>query len=182
LPEVDVQKVAPSPPPTIGYPVAPLKFWLMSILTSSLYNVYWGYQNFRRLDTRSNTKLLAAVSAFFLPLTFNNLLKGLRKTAADAGLVTPVHHIIMSWAFFLLSMITNLSSRTRYPLAGIIFSLAATFVLYRAQKKINQVNAAIHPEVKPESKFSARDISAILLINGFFALRHSHILDSIFRH
>ncbi|MBU6454679.1 MAG: hypothetical protein KGS72_23125 [Cyanobacteria bacterium REEB67] len=163
MPKVEKLENATPLPATIGYPVTPLKFWLMSILTCSLFNIYWAFQNFRRLDTKSSGKTIAAVSSIFLPLCFNDLLKGLNQKSSEAGVPTGLHNLALSWAFFLLTVISKVADKSRYPLIGFGMSIAATAILFIAQKKINSVNAIALPGSAPDGKFSPWDIIGMVL-------------------
>lgn len=71
----------------VGYPVAPFKFVIMSILTFNLYSMYWAYKNFVVLDTTpvKRPKILAVCSAIFLTLTFFWLMKYIEQASERHG-------------------------------------------------------------------------------------------------
>ncbi len=71
----------------VGYPVAPFKFVMMSILTFNLYPMYWAYKNFVVLDTTpvKRPKILAVCSAIFLTFTFFWLMKYVEQASERHG-------------------------------------------------------------------------------------------------
>ncbi len=71
----------------VGYPVAPFKFVMMSILTFNLYPMYWAYKNFVVLDTTpvKRPKILAVCSAIFLTFTFFWLMKYIEQASERHG-------------------------------------------------------------------------------------------------
>jgi hypothetical protein len=86
----------------VGYPVAPFKFVMMSILTFNLYPMYWAYKNFVVLDTTpvKRPKILAVCSAIFLTFTFFWLMKYIEQASERHG-----HPIKMPKEFLAVSFV-----------------------------------------------------------------------------
>jgi hypothetical protein len=155
----------------IGFPVSPRKFWLMSILTFSLYLVYWGYQNFRHLNISVNTKFWSTVSALFLPLSLFALIKGLQKTATECGASIKLNPIKLALSFFVLAAIGKILDYNDFPIGGKFVALLSLVPLFQVQRKINAINAELRPSLQPDNKFSSWDLAGILAVASFCALR-----------
>jgi hypothetical protein len=71
------------------FPVATHKFIVLSICTFSLYELYWCYQNWKRLKSASGENLKPHWRAFFAPLWAYSLFKRINAvaTAADVPIV-----------------------------------------------------------------------------------------------
>ncbi len=159
-----------NPMEPIGFPVAPKKFWIMSICTCFLYPVYWAYQNFRHLNVTFNTKVWAAVYAFFLPISFNALMKGLQSTAAEYGASVELKTLSLAISFFVLQAIEKILDRSNVPIGGLIVGVISMIPLYQALKKINAVNAELRPDLHPDSAFTPWDIIGIIIMGGLLIL------------
>ena len=90
-----------------GYPVAPFKFILMSVLTFNFYSAYWAYKNFAVLDTTpvKRPKVLAVCSAIFLTVTFYWLLKYVEEAAARQGKNINLNKAFLASAYFAIHFI-----------------------------------------------------------------------------
>ena len=143
----------------------------MSILTGFLYPLYWGYQNFRHLDVSVSTKFKSTLYALFLPISFLSLMRGLEKTAAECGASIQLKAVKLAMSYFLLSAIGKMLDYFDLPIGGKLVAILSLIPLYQVQKKINAVNAELRPGLKPDSQFSPWDITGIVAVAAFIALR-----------
>ncbi len=150
----------------IGFPVSNLKFWAMSICTVGFYEVYWGYKNFKALKVPSGKGLSAFIFAIFLPVSLFGLLKAFETQAAAAGNPISVHKLPLAWAFFLLHVVSRVMDRmlpAELSMLALIPALINLCMLAYVQRKMIAVNAAVRPNAKIDSRFSAWDITGLIL-------------------
>lgn len=76
-------KIESSPSNYPFFPVANHKFITLSIFTLGLYEVYWFYQNWRRVKVRTDTKISPFWRAIFSPFWATALFKVIKKSAED---------------------------------------------------------------------------------------------------
>lgn len=69
------------------FPVATHKFIVLSICSFSIYELYWCYQNWKRLKTASSQNLSPFWRAFFAPLWGFSLFRRIRATALANGVI-----------------------------------------------------------------------------------------------
>ncbi len=67
------------------FPVATHKFIVLSICTLGIYELYWFYQNWKRLKATTNDKLSPFWRAFFAPIWGFSLFKRIRAMSVSAG-------------------------------------------------------------------------------------------------
>jgi hypothetical protein len=147
----------------IGFPVSPKKFWLMSILTCTIYRFYWGYQNFRHLNVPANPKFKACVYAIFLPLSFHQLMKEVENGASQGGSKIKLRKVRLALSLLTLTIIARLLDILRLPIGAMFVGILALVPLYQAQKQINAINGELSPNLIPDNKFSPWDIVGMAL-------------------
>ena len=143
----------------------------MSILTGFLYPLYWGHQNFRHLDLSVNSKFKSTFYALFLPISFLSLIRSLEKTAAEYGASIQLKAVKLAISYFILSALGKILDQFDLPIGGKLVAILSLVPLYQVQKKINAVNAELRPGVKPDNQFTPWDITGILVVAAFVALR-----------
>lgn len=147
----------------IGFPVSAKKFWIMSILTGSLYRLYWAYQNFRHLNISANNAFGASVYSIILPITLSAMIGGVEKTAAERGVSVQLSKLRLSLTYFGLSAVAGLVGYFVAPILGVLIGFVALIPVYHVQKKINAVNAQLHPDLLPSGNFTPWDIVGMVI-------------------
>jgi hypothetical protein len=87
------------------FPVATHKFIVLSICTFGIYELYWCYQNWKRLKTSSGENLSPFWRAFFAPLWGFSLFKRIRAEAVSAGVPVEWNSGVLA-TFYLVLTIT----------------------------------------------------------------------------
>jgi hypothetical protein len=133
-PAHDVGKPAPVTVSFPLFPVATHKFIVLSICTFSIYELYWCYQNWKRLKTESGESLSPFWRAFFAPLWGFSLFRRIRATAASNGVVTEWSAGVLGTFYLILSLLYNL------PDPWWLISLAAWLPIIPVQQAAQRVN------------------------------------------
>lgn len=134
----------------VGYPVAPFKFIIMSILTLNLYPVYWAFKNFTVLDTTpvKRPKILAACSAIFFTFTFYWLLKYIEQASERHGNPIKMQKGLLAGAFFFFHFVQVCARRVPFDgvtseiidWTGVVISLLILMVPVRAVLKLAETS------------------------------------------
>lgn len=86
------------------FPVATHKFIVLSIFTLGLYELYWCYQNWKRLKSVSGQSLSPFWRALFAPFWVFSLFKRIHDEATSAGISVGWSSDALALAYFILDM------------------------------------------------------------------------------
>lgn len=145
-PEADV--TAPSGEQPRYYIVAPFKFILLSLLTFTLYFVYWFYKNWRLIKEDDNDDLWAPARGFFYIFFTHALFTDVQQSFKTQERKWDWQPGLLATLFVIVTIVGNIIDRfipyEAYPVLGSLLPLAstfiATFLLLPAQKAINAVS------------------------------------------
>lgn len=139
------------------FPVAPHKLAIMSICTFGFYELYWAYQQWKRIRLNSHESISAFWRAVFAPFWGFSLFNHVDGIASG-------RHVHFGWGGGLLGLmylVLNLSWRLPDPYWLVSF---ATFVpLVIVQRSINVLNAAEQSNENPNTSYTAANIVAIVI-------------------
>lgn len=144
-PEADV--TAPAGDEPRYYIVAPLKFILLSVLTFTLYFVYWFYKNWQRIKIDDNDDIWPPARAFFYIFFTHSLFTDVQERFKTQGRKWDWQPGLLATLFIIVTLVGNIIDRfipyETYPLMSSLLplgsTLLATFLLLPAQKAINAV-------------------------------------------
>jgi len=142
-PEADV--TAPSGDQPRYYIVAPFKFILLSVLTLTLYFVYWFYKNWRLIKEDDNDDLWPIPRAFFYIFFTHALFTDVQESFKTQEREWDWQPGVLATLFVIVTIAGNLVDRVipyeAYPLLSSLLpfgsTLLATFLLLPGQKAIN---------------------------------------------
>ncbi len=144
-PEADV--TAPSGDQPRYYIVAPHKFILLSILTLTLYFVYWFYKNWQLIKEDDNASIWPPVRAFFYIFFTHSLFTDVQNSFKTQERTWDWQPGLLATLFVILTIVGNIIDRfvpyDTYPILSTVLPLASTiivtFLLLPAQNAINAV-------------------------------------------
>ncbi len=144
-PEADV--TAPAGDEPRYYIVAPFKFILLSVLTFTLYFVYWFYKNWQRIKIDDNDDIWPPARAFFYIFFTHSLFTDVQERFKTQGRKWDWQPGLLATLFIIVTLVGNIIDRfipyDTYPLMSSLLplgsTLLATFLLLPAQKAINAV-------------------------------------------
>lgn len=142
-PEADI--TAPSGSKPRYYIVAPYKFILLSVLTLTLYFVYWFYKNWQLIKEDDNDDIWPPARAFFYIFFTHSLFTDVQERFKTQERNWDWQPGLLATLFVIVSIVGNIIDRfipyEAYPLLSsalpLISTLIATFLLLPAQKAIN---------------------------------------------
>lgn len=144
-PEADV--TAPTGDTPRYYIVAPFKFILLSVMTFTLYFVYWFYMNWKLIKIDDNDDTWPPARGFFYIFFTHSLFTDVQESFKTQERQWDWRPAILATLFVIVTIIGNLFDRIipyeTFPLLSTVMPLAstliATFLLLPAQKAINAV-------------------------------------------
>jgi hypothetical protein len=146
------------------FPVSVLKLALMSLCTLGLYELYWGYKNWKCANRLFRKDYSAAIRAFFLAFTSFGLFKHINEYSTSKGVPLPGGSSGMATLFLILSL------TWRLPDPYWLIAWFAIVPLLVVQNVVNQVNAIVAPDADRNSRFSAWNIVAVVLGGALLVL------------
>src|SRR6185369_12924181 len=145
--ESDAAKPASESAETMLFPVSPLKFVVMDVVTFGFYGLYWAYKNWRWFERETNKKAGPIVYAIFLPVSLFDLCQKLRDLGWQKGFQKQLPIFPIAAAFFLLN------ASGRIPNALCLISLFTFVPLLIVQLYINDLNKTVNANFEMNSKF-----------------------------
>lgn len=149
---------APPPPAETPYfPVARHKLIVMSLTTLSMYQIYWFYKNWQRIDARKGTGSSAFWRAIAAPITAHGLFADVRTDALS-------RFVTVGWSSAGLAVIylgLALCAFVEYPWWTI--ALGSVFALVPVHATMEEVNCTVAPKAPRNDGYSAMDIALIVL-------------------
>jgi len=146
------------------FPVSLLKLALMSMCTGGLYEIYWGYKNWKCANHLFRKDYSAGIRGFFLPITSFALFKHVNEYSTAKGVPLPGGAHGMAALFLILSVMWRL------PDPYWLISWFAVVPLLVVQRVVNEVNAKVAPDADRNARFGAWNVVALLLGGAILAL------------
>lgn len=143
--------------PPIFFPVSPLKLILMSIVTFGSYEFYWSYKNWQLIKHHSAPNIRPFWRSCFAHFFCYSLFKKIRESAESYETPAVFNSGLLAVGWILLSI------SLEFPVPFCFLSLFSVFFLLPAQKTVNQLNAVVSPNHNPNSRFSALNITAVVV-------------------
>lgn len=157
-PQADAE-AAPGVGPLPLFPVATHKFIVLSICTFGIYELYWCYQNWKRLKSASGENLSPFWRAFFAPLWGFSLFKRICAAAVSAGV--PVDWSSGALATFYL--VLNMTWRLPDPWWLIsIATLIPMIPVQQAAQRVNERHAVLSTEWRNDN-YSTANVATIVI-------------------
>lgn len=155
-------------------PVSRRKLIVMSATTLSMYQIYWFYRNWQRMNARNGSGGSPFWRAMAAPLTAHGLFADVR-TDAQSRFVT------VGWSSAGLAVIyfgLTLCCFLDYPWWTI--ALGSVFALIPVHATMEAVNAKVAPDAPRDDDFSAMDVVVIiagiaLTAYGLYLTRNAQI-------
>lgn len=132
------------------FAVSTRTFILMSLCTFGLYELYWCYQNWKRIRTNSIEDLSPFWRAFFAPLWGFSLFRRIRATAAAAGVTVGWKSNLLATLYLLFAMARMLPEP--WPFIS-LFGFVAIIPVQRTAQRVNarKAVAGTHRPLDPDS-------------------------------
>ena len=146
------------------FPVATHKFVVLSLCTLGLYELYWSYQNWRRIEEASPEGLSPFWRAVFAPIWSFSLFRRVRDLAEADGLVVRWNPIVLAVFYLLLGV----SWRLPDPWSWVGF--ATVLALFPVQQTAQLLNRRyLAPDESPNNRYGVLNIATII-VGGTFLL------------
>ena len=159
------------------YAVSTRKFWIMHLLTFSLYDVYWFYRHWEQQNLRHNLGLWPAVRAVLFIFFVYSLFSRIQAAAKAKGLanVPNLSLLALVWYVLFFAQIgitifyrdVFLTTVWPSPVMGVIGNVLSGFIFASVQRVANQV--LVDEEGRKNSRITVANIAwivAALLYNG----------------
>ncbi len=146
------------------FAVSLLKLTVMSLCTLGIYEIYWFYRNWKRIESRGRQKIMPFWRAVFTVLFCYPCFAKIREYGASRG-IFPVPPFVVLTVFYILTTIS-----WKLPDPFWLISLFTVFFLLPIQSYVNRINAAESPGHDPNSRFTAWNWAATVFGGIFFIL------------
>lgn len=90
------------------FSVSTFKFILMSISTLGIYQIYWGYKNWRYLKSSKSLKIMPFWRAIFAPIWVFSLFNYIYESAREYGIKTQIPSTPLAGICFVFYIFSNL--------------------------------------------------------------------------
>jgi hypothetical protein len=138
------------------FPVTPQKFLILSVCTLNLYQVYWFYQNWKRLRDGLQQSLSPFWRAFFAILWVLPFLQGVRRRAGEGGVAVP-------WSAGALALCyVALSLSYRLPEPWWLLALGSGLALLPVVATCQQINEAVSSPEGRNNEYSLANVITIV--------------------
>jgi len=145
------------------FAVSVIKLLVMSICTFGFYELYWFYQNWRRIKMREQRNILPVARALFTVIFCYPCFTRIRdyEAPSNKGAALAAGPLAIGW------ILTTMMANLRHPY-GLISLLAPLFLL-PVQAHVNRINALVAPD-QPNERFTGWNWVAVVVGGLFFAL------------
>jgi hypothetical protein len=143
--------------PPMFFAVSPLKLVVMSVVTLGAYELFWFYANWQRLRRRRHPRISPFWRTMFVYIHCYSLFKTVKEEADATNVRTAFSPGLMALGWIVTTLLWKL------PDPGGLISMAAVVFLVPVQKAMNDVNHALAPGHDPNTRFTAWNISGIVL-------------------
>ena len=147
------------------FPVSGLKLVVMSTVTFGLYEIYWFYRNWKFVQKRlGRDDIMPFWRAFFAFFFCYSLFRTVNDSAASQGVPSTTSPALLTLAWIGLTLCWRL------PDPFWLVAVFAVLALLPIQRVVNDLNAYLAPNHKPNARFSAWNIVGIVLGGLLFVL------------
>ena len=151
------------------FPVATHKFIVLSVCTFSAYQLYWFYQNWKRIRNASREQLNPFWRAFFAPVWVIPLLQRIRHSAEAMG--SPVR-----WNAAVLGLLfITLTACSMLPDPWWLLTFGSVVTLVPAVQTAKTVNEAAKNPEGSNSRYSTPNLITIVLGGLLVALNAMYV-------
>ena len=147
------------------FPVATHKFIVLSICTLGIYELYWCYQNWKRIKAASGQRLRPFWRAFFAPLWGFSLFRRIRSLAVSSGVPISWSSNTLAVFYFFLNMAWRLPGPWWLISLG---TLIPMIPIQQAAQRVNERFAAPNTDWKND-KYSTANV-VIIVLGGLFVV------------
>jgi uncharacterized membrane protein len=166
-----------APPPAVDapyFPVARQKLIVMSVTTLSMYQIYWFYKNWQRMNARKGSGGSPFWRAVAAPITAHGLFADVRTDAQSRFLTVGWSSAGLAVIYFGLALCCFLD----YPWWTI--ALGSVFALLPVHATMEEVNRRVAPNAPRNDGFSAMDVVITVLgialtILGLYLTREAQL-------
>jgi len=141
------------------FPVSTTKFLVMSLVTLGLYQVYWSYKNWARIETENKEDIMPWARAIFLGIWNFSLFERVKARAANEEIPVGWNPVVLGISVLLFAVI----SRLPHGISGLaLFSFLPYLPVIQTIARINAKYASVTEE-QPNSRFSAWNVAGIVV-------------------
>jgi len=166
-----------APPPAVDapyFPVARQKLIVMSVTTLSMYQIYWFYKNWQRMNARKGSGGSPFWRAVAAPITAHGLFADVRTDAQSRFLAVGWSSAGLAVIYLGLALCCFLD----YPWWTI--ALGSVFALLPVHATMEEVNRKVAPNAPRNDGYSAMDVVIIVLgialtILGLYLTREAQL-------
>jgi hypothetical protein len=141
----------------VFFPVSIRKLAIMSLVSFGLYELWWLFKNWKYIQESSGRKIMPAARAFFGVIWVYPLLKEMRKSGQERGVMRRLDAGMIAIAWIILSGLWRL------PDPWWLISLISFVPLLAVQGYINELNKALDPACDINDKFTKGNWAFIIL-------------------
>lgn len=164
-------------PPAVDapyFPVARQKLIVMSVTTLSMYQIYWFYKNWQRMNARKGSGGSPFWRAVAAPITAHGLFADVRTDAQSRFLTVGWSSAGLAVIYFVLALCCFLD----YPWWTI--ALGSVFALLPVHTTMEEVNRKVAPSAPRNDGYSTMDVAIIVLgialtILGLYLTREAQL-------
>jgi hypothetical protein len=139
-----------SPDKLIGYPISISRFVGYTVLSLGLFKPVWAYKHYRYFFDKPGIggAITAAVFAIFLPISFHGLMDSYNRKSALLEHPLALKKLFLSVSYFALIGSSKVVGHFKvFLLAAIICELTSLLPLIAFQRKVNELNRALRPDL-----------------------------------
>lgn len=146
------------------FAVSGLKLVLMSLVTLSLYEIYWFYKNWKCVQRTLGEDVNAPIRAPFYPLLSYALFRRIREHARQNGVEPGFPAGFLAVTVFLFAVLVRL------PDPWWLLTYLGFLPLLTVQKAVNALNRELAPEADANTRFTGWNIFGLVVGGILFAM------------
>jgi hypothetical protein len=163
------------------FPVALVKFLVLSLLTMGLYSAYWMYRNWKAIKRKQQSDIMPIARAIFAIFWFYPLFSALKNDSLERfdknKVMLPFIATIFALVYFILSVGGSFIEYSAFSLVSLLLPLLfIPFVKY-----INKVDHENSEAYRYNSTWNIQSIAAIILyfpLLGFIVAQETPLMPS----
>jgi hypothetical protein len=136
------------------YSVSTAKLCILSLTTFGLYEMYWFYKNWKRIQEQTGSEIRPFWRAFFSPLFCHPLVVSVNSAAESLHLAGKLPPVVIMGAYF------GLLATHRLPDPWWMISMLSFLPLIPVQRRIQEIHEAIQPGRATTVGWSMRSVLA----------------------
>lgn len=152
------------------FPVTTRKLLILSLCSFSIYELYWFYKNWQRIQESSREPLSPFWRAFFAPVFAFSLFGRVRDHAIVEGVSVRWNAAVLGTLFLLLT------ASSRLPEAWGLLWLGAVVPLIPVQRLMQDLNARSNPRAPKNGRFTRGNVATVVVGGLMLALAVMGIL------